>query len=47
MRNNNNDEIFDSEVEMNDAEKVKMKILIGTEDGSENIYEALYHCSEW
>ncbi len=37
MRINKNDEIFASEVEMNDAEKVKIKILIGTEDRSENI----------
>ena len=37
MKININEEIFASEVLMDGAEKVKMKILIGPKDGSENI----------
>jgi quercetin dioxygenase-like cupin family protein len=37
MRINNNEEIIAAEVKMDGAEKVKMKILIGPDDGSENI----------
>lgn len=37
MKINNNAEIFTADVKMDGAEKVKMKILIGPDDGSENI----------
>ena len=37
MRINNNEEVFASEVKMEGADKVKMKILIGPEDESGNI----------
>lgn len=37
MRININEEIFTAEVKMDGADQVKMKILIGPEDGSENI----------
>jgi quercetin dioxygenase-like cupin family protein len=37
MKINNNEEIFASEVKMVGADKVKMKILIGPNDESENI----------
>ena len=37
MRINNNEEIIAAEVKMEGANNVKMKILIGPADGSENI----------
>jgi quercetin dioxygenase-like cupin family protein len=37
MKINNNEEIFAADVKMDGAEKVKMRILIGLNDGSENI----------
>ncbi len=37
MKINNNDEIFAADVDMEGAKDVKMKILIGTGDESENI----------
>jgi len=37
MRINNNEEILASEVKMDGAERVRMKILIGPAEGSENI----------
>jgi quercetin dioxygenase-like cupin family protein len=37
MKINNNDEIFATEVEMEGAKNVKMKILIGTKEQSDNI----------
>jgi len=37
MKININDEIKSVEVQMEEASKVRMKILIGTDDGSENI----------
>ncbi len=37
MRINNNEEILAADVKMAGAEKVKMKILIGPVDGSDNI----------
>ena len=37
MRINNNEEIIAAEVKMDGAEKVKMRILIGLNEGSENI----------
>jgi quercetin dioxygenase-like cupin family protein len=38
MKINNNEEIFAAEVEMEGAKDVKMKMLIGPKDGSENIF---------
>ena len=37
MKINNNEEIIAAEVKMDGAEKVKMRILIGLNEGSENI----------
>jgi len=37
MKINNNEEIFATEVKIEGAKDVKMKILIGLNDGSENI----------
>lgn len=37
MKINNNEELFASEVQMEGAKDVKMKILIGLNEGSENI----------
>jgi quercetin dioxygenase-like cupin family protein len=37
MKINDNEKIFAAEVKMEGAENVKMKILIGPDDGSENI----------
>lgn len=37
MRINNNEEITASEVQMDGASRVRMKVLIGPDDGSENI----------
>lgn len=38
MKINNNNEIFAAEVEMEGAKDVKMKILIGPDDRSDNIF---------
>jgi len=37
MKINNNEEIFAAEVEMEGAKDVKKKVLIGPDDGSDNI----------
>lgn len=38
MKINNNDELFLNDVKMDGAKEVKMRMLIGPDDGSENIF---------